>query len=41
MYFQALDHLHKNKVMHRDIKGHNILLTGEARIKIVDFGKCM
>lgn len=24
--------------MHRDIKGHNILLTDEADIKLIDFG---
>lgn len=24
--------------MHRDIKGHNILLTEEAQVKLVDFG---
>ena len=24
--------------MHRDVKGHNILLTGEGHVKVVDFG---
>lgn len=24
--------------MHRDIKGHNILLTDEADVKLIDFG---
>lgn len=24
--------------MHRDIKGHNILLTEEADVKVIDFG---
>lgn len=24
--------------MHRDIKGHNILLTEQAQVKLVDFG---
>ncbi|CAH0392590.1 unnamed protein product [Bemisia tabaci] len=35
---QALVHLHNNHCMHRDIKGHNILLTEEAHVKLVDFG---
>ncbi len=24
--------------MHRDVKGHNILLTAEAEVKLVDYG---
>jgi myosin III len=31
----ALQHLHKNYVMHRDIKGHNILITENGIIKLV------
>lgn len=34
----ALEHLHSNKVMHRDIKGHNILITEDCSIKLIDFG---
>jgi len=36
---QALDHLHMNRVMHRDVKGNNILLTSSAQVKLVDFGQ--
>lgn len=35
---EALVFLHSNHCMHRDVKGHNILLTEEARVKLVDFG---
>ncbi|XP_076302995.1 LOW QUALITY PROTEIN: neither inactivation nor afterpotential protein C-like, partial [Lasioglossum baleicum] len=35
---QALIYLHENNVMHRDIRGSNILLTKEGEVKLVDFG---
>ncbi|KAG8227251.1 hypothetical protein J437_LFUL003982 [Ladona fulva] len=35
---EAMVYLHSNHCMHRDIKGHNILLTEDAHIKLVDFG---
>ncbi|KEG14023.1 protein kinase [Trypanosoma grayi] len=34
----ALDHIHSHKMLHRDIKGANILLTSTGLIKLGDFG---
>lgn len=34
----ALEHAHENKIIHRDIKPHNILITNSGKVKVTDFG---
>lgn len=41
--FQGLSHLHSHHVIHRDIKGQNVLLTENAEVKLGEterFLKC-
>ena len=35
---EGLEHAHENKIIHRDIKPHNILITRNGKVKVTDFG---
>jgi serine/threonine protein kinase len=37
---RGLESLHFAGIIHRDIKPHNLMLTNDDRIKIIDFGLC-
>lgn len=35
---QGLDHCHSRNILHRDIKGSNLLIDNKGILKIADFG---
>ena len=35
---QAVRHAHKNAIIHRDLKPSNILITGNGKVNVLDFG---
>ena len=36
--FRGIAHCHKNRVLHRDLKPQNLLISKEGVLKLADFG---
>jgi len=34
---QALDHMHKSKIIHKDLKPENVLVNNDAEVRLIDF----
>ena len=35
---EGVEYLHKNNIVHNDIKDENIIVTGDLVVTIIDFG---
>jgi len=38
---EALEFLHRNSVIHRDVKAGNVLLTADGTVKLGPYGHCL